>query len=157
MNATVRRGAVVVLLVLSATCGGSVPTSPSGTKPSPMPTVTLPSPTLTPPTNFPPLSGPARTFTFKGADYRVAEYTEKSRFDLYDNGAFSLDYLNLAGRPYRGSYTEENGFIDFTWDARSNVGTWGATGRLEGDSLKVQYNAMMQMADFEDAVYTRTP
>ena len=79
--------------------------------------------------------------------------TEKSLFVLYDNGAFSLDYLNLSGRPYRGSYTEENGLLNFTWEGCCR---WGATGRLEDDSLKVQYNAMMQMADFEDAVYTRT-
>ena len=110
------RGAVVVLLVLSATCGGSVPTSPSGTNPSPMPTVTLPSPTLTPPPNLPPLSGPARTFIFERADYQVAESTEKSRFVLYDNGAFSLQYLSLGGLPYRGSYTEENGLLNFTWE-----------------------------------------
>ena len=77
--------------------------------------------------------------------------TEESRFVLHDNGAFSLDYLNLDGNPYRGSYTEENGLLNFTWEPCCG---WSATGRLEGDSLKVQYNTMMQMADFEDAVYT---
>ena len=112
------------------------------------------SPTLTPPPNFPPLSGPERAFIFERADYRVAAYTEESRFVLYDNGAFSLQYPNLGGLPYRGSYTEESGLLNFTWEACCG---WRATGRLEGDSLKVQYNPMMQLADFENAVYARTP
>ena len=49
MNATVRRGVVVVLLVLSAACRDSVPTSPTGTSPSPtsLPGLT-PVPSLTP-------------------------------------------------------------------------------------------------------------
>ena len=162
MNATVRRGVVVVLLVLSAACRDSVPTSPTGTSPSPsvtlLPSLTpVPSltsvPSVIPPTSFPPLSGPSRTFTFDHADYRVAEYTEKSRFVLYDNGAFALQYLNLGGQ-YKGSYREENGSIHFTWE---DCCGWSATGRLEADSLKVQYSVNMQMSDFEDAVYARMP
>ncbi len=150
MNAPVGRGAVIVLLVLSAACEGSVPTSPTGTNPSLTPIVTLPSPAQTPP-SFPPLSGPARTFVFERADHRVAEYTEKSRFVLYDNGAFALQYPTLGGQ-YRGSYKEENGLITFAW---ADYGS-GATGRLDGNSLKVEYVVMMQMSDFEDAVYART-
>ena len=161
MSATVRRGAVVVLLALSAACGSSVPTSPTGTSPSPngtpLPGLTPMMPTVTlPPIIFPPLSGPARTFRFERADYRVAEYTQKSRFVLYDNGAFALQ-SEMSGGLYRGSYTDENGVIDFAWDARSNIGTWRATGRLEGDSLNVQDNSVMQLNDFEDAEYTRMP
>jgi hypothetical protein len=47
--------------------------------------------------------------------------------------------------------------IAFTWEGWSVVGPWGATGRLTGDSLTVQYNLVMQATDFEDAVYTLTP
>ena len=76
-----------------------MPTSPTGTNPlpsgTPLPGLTR-LPIVTPPTNFPPLSGPARTFIFERADYRVAEYTEKSRFVLYDNGALALRYPNRA-------------------------------------------------------------
>ena len=166
MSATIRRGAVVVLLALSAACEGSLPTAPTGTSSSPsgtpLPGLTaVPKvrslPSVTPPIHFPPLSGPAHTFIFEHAGYRVAEYTQNSRFVLYDNGAFALQYLTLGGQ-YRGSYTEENGVIALTWEDSSNAYfPWGATGRLEGDSLNVQYNLNMQLSDFEDAVYTRSP
>jgi hypothetical protein len=33
----------------------------------------------------------------------------------------------------------------------------GATGTVKGDSLAVQYNLMMQLTDFEDAVYALLP
>ena len=149
MNATVRRGAVVVLLVLSTACGDSVPTSPTGTSPSPS---GAPLPSVTPPTSFPPLTGPSRTFIFERANYRVAEYTEKSRFVLYDNGAFALQ----LGTQLRGSFTtQENGLLYFNFE--SNLGSWAATGKLEGDSLEVKYNTMMQLDDFEDAFYARMP
>ena len=46
-------------------------------------------------------------------------------------------------------------FLDFIFE--SNLGLWSATGRLEGDSLKVQYGVGMYFDDFEDAVYTRMP
>ena len=84
----------------------------------------------------------------------VSEYTEKSRFVLYDNGAFALQYPALGGHIYRGSYTEENGVLYFKFEGDVQ---WSATGKLEGDSLKVQSNTMMQMDDFENAVYARTP
>jgi hypothetical protein len=166
MIATIRRGAVIVILALSAACEGSLPTAPTGTSPSPSETplpglTAVPKvrslPSVTPPISFPPLSGPAHTFIFEHAGYRVAAYTQTSRFVLYDNGAFVLQYTNPGGQ-YRGSYTEENGVIDFTWEDSSNAYfPWDATGTLEGDSLNVQYNLNMQLSDFEDAVYTRTP
>ena len=85
MNTTVRRGAVVVLLVFSVACGSSGPTSPSGTRQPP----SLPSPTPRLPIDFPPLSGPSRTFIFDGElSYPVSDFTRESRFVLYDNGAF---------------------------------------------------------------------
>ena len=153
MDATVRRGAVVILLVLTAACADAVPTSPTGTPPSP--SGTPPSPSETPPTNFPPSSGPARTFVFeRELSYPVRDYTKNSRFILFDNGAFELHYPTIGSRPYRGSYTDENGLLNFRWEGCCG---WGATGRLEGISLKVQYSLNMQMSDFEEAVYVRMP
>jgi hypothetical protein len=151
MNRPVRLGAGVALLLVATACRDSAPTAPTGTNPSSTPTVTVSSPIPTPPTNFPPLSGAARTFLFERADRQIADYTKNSRFVLYDNGAFALQYLNLGGQ-YRGSYTEANGQIKFTWEACCG---WDATANLEGDSLKVQYGLGMQMSDFEDAVYAR--
>jgi hypothetical protein len=92
MNTCVRRSAVVVLLTLSAACGSSKPTSPTGT--SQPPAAPLPTP---PRPDFPPLSGPSRTFFFdREVSYPVSDYTKKSRFVLYDNGAFVLQYLSLG-------------------------------------------------------------
>jgi hypothetical protein len=104
------------------------------------------------------LSGPSRTFAFDHElSYRVSDYTRASRFVLYDNGAFVLHYTNLGGPGYRGGYTEENGVITFQWEGWSVAGVWGATGTLNGNALTVQYNWIMQLTDFEDAVYARTP
>jgi hypothetical protein len=155
MNTTSLRCAVVVgLLLLSAACAGSGLTAPMAATQPPA----LPAPTPTPPAppSFPPLSGPSRTFIFDHAlSYPVSDYTKKSRFVLYDNGAFVLQYPSV-GANYRGGYTEAN-VIDFQWEGTSVAGPWGATGTRKGDSLTVQYNQIMQLTDFEDAVYALTP
>ncbi len=153
MNTTVRRGAAVFLVVLSTACGSSAPTSPTAI-PQPLPT---PAPPTAPPTRaFPPLSGPSRTFAFdRELSYRVRDYTKRSSFVLYDNGAFVLRY----GGPgeYRGGYTVADGVITFDWEGWSAAGPWGATGTIRGDSLTVEYNLIMQLTDFEDAVYAQVP
>jgi len=99
------------------------------------------------------LSGLSRTFAFDHQfTYPLTDYTRQSRFVLYDNGAFALQYVSL-GIDYRGGYTESNGVITFQWEGWSVAGPWGATGTLKDGSLTVQYNLIMQMTDFEDAVY----
>jgi hypothetical protein len=141
MNTIVCRGAIGVLLVVFAACGGALATSPTG--PS--------RPAAVPPTDRPPLSGPFRTFSFeRNLLHPVAGYTNNSRFVLYDTGAFVLRY---EGGEYRGRYTEANGDIVFDWEGWSVAGPWGAIGTLKGDLLTVQYNLIMQLSDFEDAVY----
>ena len=151
MNTTVRHSAAIVLVVLLAACGSSVPTSPTATT---LPVLTLATP---PPRSFPPLSGPSRTFVFdRELSYPVADYTRHSRLVLYDNGAFVLQFPSLGEpgeRGYRGGYTEADGVITFEWEGWSAAGPWGATGTLQGDSLRVQYNRIMQLTDFDDAVY----
>jgi hypothetical protein len=156
MNTSVARGAVVVLLVLVAACGSSGPTFPTG--PNPPSAFPPPAPAPPPTTVFPPLSGPSRTFIFdRELSYRVSDYTRKSRFVLYDNGAFVLQYPSLGEGGYRGGYTDANGVITFEWEGWSVVGPWGATGTLKGDSLTVQYNEVMQLTDFESALYVLMP
>jgi hypothetical protein len=156
MDTTVRRCAAVVLLVLSAACGSSAPTSPTGTHQRPA--LSSQSPTPRPATNFPPLSGPSRTFVFdRELSYRVSDYTRNSRFVVYDNGAFVLQYPSLGELGYRGGYRDANGVIVFEWEGWSVAGPWGATGTLEGQSLTVRYNEIMQHTDFEDAVYVLRP
>ena len=154
MNTTLRRSAIIVLFVLGAACGSSGPPSPTGTGQAPA--VPLPAPP--PATTFPPLSGPSRTFVFdRELSHRVSDYTKMSRFVLYDNGAFALQYPSLGQGGYRGKYEDAHGVITFEWEGSSVAGPWGASGALRGDALTVQYNQMMRLDDFEDAVYMRIP
>lgn len=106
-----------------------------------------------------PCRGHRKIFTFDHQlSYSVRDYTQQSRFVLYDNGAFVLQYaICNCGGAYRGRYTEANGVITFEWEGWSTAGPWGATGTLKGDTLTVQYNLIMMMSDFEDAVYLRPP
>ena len=166
MHTAVRRGAVVLLLLLSVACD-SGPTSPS-------PSGTLQSQSLAPRApliSFPPLSGPSRAFFFDGQQTdllwatsygRVRDFTKNSRFVLYDNGAVLLQYppSSLGNGAYRGAYQIVNGVIMFLFEfqGRNADSPWDdATGTLKGDSLTVRYHEIMQHADFEDAVYVLTP
>lgn len=147
----VSRGALLGMMALCIACGHSAPMAPSASHQRPtVPSAPTPAPS---PSNFPPLSGQSRTFAFNHElTYRVTDYTKQSRFVLYDNGAFVLQYVSLGGE-YRGGYTEANGIITFQWEGWSSAGAWGATGTLKDGSLTVQYNLIMQLSDFEDAVY----
>lgn len=154
MNTTIRHSAVVVLLMLYAACGDSGPTSPTRT--TSQQAVPVPAPPA-PPVTIPPLSGPSRTYVFDHElVYRVSDYTKNSRFVLYDSGAFALQYLDLSGE-YRGAYTATDSDIVFHWEGWSVAGPWEATGTLTVDLLTVKYNLIMQMTDFEDAVYVLRP
>ena len=50
-----------------------------------------------------------------------------------------------------------NGVLVFQWEGGSTAGSWEATGTLQGNSLTVHYNRIMQLTDFEDAVYALMP
>lgn len=144
MNAAVRHGIAALLLMLSAACGGS-PTSPADASPPPI----VPAPPPSSP--VPAETSPSRTFNFaRELAYPVSSYTRASRYVLYDSGAF---VLQLSVGEYRGRFTEENGVLIFSWDGWSAAGPWGATGTLMDQMLTVRYNTIMQMTDFEDAVY----
>jgi len=139
----------VGLVLLSVGCGHSTLTAPTASSQG----SAVASPPAPPPTNFPALPGLSRTFTFdRELTYQLRDYTKQSRFVLYDNGAFALQYLSLGGE-YRGAYTESNGIIAFQFEGWSIAGAWGATGMLKDGSLTVQYNLIMRLSDFEDAVY----
>lgn len=158
MSATVR-GTVVVLVMLSAACGGSAFTSPTATNSPPV--LPPPASSTSPKISFPPLSGPSRTFVFdRERSYAVRDFTRQSRFVLYDNGAFGLHYPSIA-YVYRGAYRETNGVVMLLFDSstgRSVDEAWDdATGILRGSSLTVEYDELMQHADFENAVYVLTP
>jgi hypothetical protein len=114
MNTAIGRGAVVVLLVLVTACQSSGPVSPTGTTPP-----SAPQPPPPPRMEFPPLSGPSRTFTFeRELSYPVRDFTWNSRFVLYDNGAFELQYPPSQYGPglFRGAYQVANGDIMFLFE-----------------------------------------
>ena len=146
---TVRRGTVIALVMLVVGCGDTGPAAPTDAR---QPPVSAP---ITPhATSFPPPSGPSRTFVFgRELLHPVSGYTSTSRFVLYDNGAFVLQYPSLGEPGYRGGYQQVNSIITFEWEGWNIAGPWGATGTLSGDSLTVRYNEVMQWSDFEDAVY----
>ena len=149
-----RSAAIICAVVTLAGCGDGVrsagPTAPT-------PTV-VPSPQPVPPSltgTYPPITGPARVFVYRDSPYpRVAAYTLSSRFVLYDDGHFALQYQYPIGE-YRGTYTTSDGAVTFNWEGASVAGAWGAEATLSGDMLSVRYNVIMQLSDFEDANYAR--
>ena len=150
MRHVVLCGAAVVLLAIGACSGSpSAPSPGSGSQPSSAAPAPGPAPTPTPA----PI-GPSRTFDSATAlTYPLAAYTVASRYVLYDDGAFALEYPSSE---YRGSYQESGGTLTFNWEGTSPAGAWGATGTIQNDHLVVRYNLVMQLTDFEDAVYTRS-
>jgi hypothetical protein len=143
------RCALVALLVCASACADSViPTEP-----------TIPSRPTPSPVEFPAVSRPARIYLFANElSYPVSELTKRSRYVLYDDGTFALQYVQSRGSSeYRGMYKDASGLITFEWEGWSAAGQWGATGSLSDDSLSVRYNEIMELTDFENAIYARTP
>jgi hypothetical protein len=148
LHTAVRHAAVAVLLLISTACTEKPPAGPSSSNNVPGPVSSA----------FPAVVKPARIFAFdRGLLSHVQVYTMGSRFVLYDDGSFALQYSDFpAGHEYRGRYKEVEGNITFEWEGWSSAGPWGATGSLAANSLTVRYNFIMQMSDFEDAVYRKT-
>jgi hypothetical protein len=138
----------VALIALASACAD--PVTPTG------PTMAARPATVS--VEFPPVSRPARIYLFAdAASYPVSEITVGSRYVLYDDGTFALQYLRSRGSSeYRGTYKEANGLLTFEWEGWSAAGPWGATALLGDDSLTVRYNLIMELTDFENAVYLRT-
>lgn len=150
--------AIVALFLLASACRDATVDMPTGITPD----STALNPPVVPPgapnwagsgVDIPPYTGPYRTFRFSAPlGYPVRYFTEKSRFVLYDNGAFFLEYFLPAGF-FRGRYTETDGVITFEWEGWSRAGDWAATAIDKDGTLTVRYNWIMSMTDFEDAVY----
>jgi len=140
---------LVSVLVLSAACDyAERPAAPSPV-PTPPPAAIVPPPTR----GLPPATGPATTYVFeRELSYAIRVYTAASKYVLYENGRFSLQYASLSGE-YAGTYVQENGVIAFSFAGDSR---WGAIGTLRGDSLEVRYTEIMEHSDFENAVYRRS-
>lgn len=76
------------------------------------------------------------------------EHAHDKCYSLWRQGSFE----------YRGTYTEANAVLTFHWELNQNVpAPWRpASGTLTDDSLTVRYDVIMNMDDFEDAVYILT-
>jgi hypothetical protein len=145
VHLTVYRSTLVVaLLALSWACNnGERPAAPTPVTATSSPQAPVPPPA------FPPLSRPARVYAFdQELSYPVAWYTRESRYVLYEDGAFELQYLHVD---YTGKYSESNSTIGFQF-----AGGGDASGSLSGDVLAIRYSEWMQLSDFENAVYKRT-
>jgi len=136
----------IIAVACTAACGGS-----DRTVAAMMPTA----PTVAASPPFPAVDRPARVFDVSGpVSDPLSAWTLGSRYLLYDDGAFVLQFL--SGRTYTGRYQQRGGDVRFQWDAGSAAGPWGATGALTDELLTVRYNIIMQLSDFEDAVYRRS-
>jgi hypothetical protein len=146
MPGAIRCAALLAVVVLATACGGRSPTAP--TMP---PVASTPPPAPSP--EFPAITRPASVYNFADAPFLPADWTRRSRFVLYDDGRFSLQYAGLG--EYPGTYTVASTRIQFAFDGWSTAGSLGATATLVDDRLSVQFNMVMLMSDFEDAVYVR--
>ena len=146
MNA-VRRASLIALVVATACSDAPLPIAPSSIPlPSIPPTSTGNPPIIGTPPPFPSVSEPARIYNAVDSPYTPMHGS--SRYVLYDDGTFALQYgsPNYAFFEYRGTYEEANDLITFG-------GEW--TGWFSGDSLAVRYTERMHHSDFLDGVYIR--
>jgi hypothetical protein len=148
MIAAARYALLALMLVFSVACDSAdrltAPSPPSTGQPPP--TGGLP---------VPPLTGPvSSTYHFSGPlSYPVSGYTPASKYLLYENGAFALQYGSPVEFQYHGVHTRENGRVTFDF---SPNGRWKAIGTLNGDLMEVRYNDLAEHSDFQNAVYRRS-
>jgi hypothetical protein len=143
----------VLALALSAACASeTVPTTPTPTPapPGPGPVAYTP--------EWPAIDRPGRIYIGESTPfYPIHRSLLFSRYVLYDDRTFALQNssINYPFFEYRGTYTQTNDTIVFTWEGWSTAGPWGATATVTDDTLDVKYNLIMQMTDFEDGRYLR--
>ena len=134
------RLALALAAVLSLPVACSDVTSPAD---APLPPPTQPT--------FPATTGPATIYVEQGSLYGLDGLT---RFVLYENGAFALQFKGSLPLEFAGRYTRVDSLVTFEWKGAS---AWGATGTMRGDELVVTYNAIMQLTDFVGGTYVRAP
>jgi len=141
---------VFALGIIGAACISDAPTDVRGKNPPTNPVVPTPAPVPPPITAYPPLNR-------AGAVYdrtTPASIPGSSRYVIYDDGTFSLQYLrpDYGFFEYLGRYLRAGPVL--TLGFNDNAGSWQARGVLRADSsLTVQYNLPMGLADFEDGTF----
>jgi hypothetical protein len=131
-------------------CSSPTPVAPSQTAA----TTAAPRDVPPPPGWTPPVDTPTRTFSYSGpAGHEVSAWTRQSSLVLGSDGRFALAYSD-TGSQYRGWFSQSGHLVTFLWEGSSGAGPWGAEGVLGDGTLTIRYNLVMQMTDFEDAVYS---
>lgn len=149
------RAVLGLALLVSTGCERvAAPTAPTSPPPA---TGVAPAP-FTP--VWPAVAQPARVYNDNGVlypFYAMHGSLLHSRYVFYDDRRFGLQFasLNYPFFEYRGTYTEADGRVVFSWEDGSTGGTWGATAKLTDERLEVSYNEIMQHSDFMNGVYVR--
>ena len=80
-----------------------------------------------------------------------------SHYTLCDNGTFELAFESGRFPPfdYIGKYSQSDSDVAFNFVDSDLAGAWTATARLRGDTMIVEYNFVMMMADFVNGPYLR--
>ena len=155
------------LALITAGCGEStVPTESSApaqvaTSNPTAATTTTTTPGLTPMAglSFPALTKPGRIYLETGSVYGWDnEYhggALVSRFVLYDDGTFGLQFVSTRSGffEYKGTYSTSGSNLTTVWDGWNVNGPWQATATLQNNLLTIKYGWIMAYSDFCDAVY----
>jgi hypothetical protein len=142
------RTATIGLVVILSGCSAA-PTAPTPMAAAPTAIAAAP----TGPAPAPLTEG--RVFVYSASSLKSPQsYTERSRYVLYGDGTFTLEYPHVA---YRGTYREAADAITFAWEGWSVAGPWASSATLADGHLDVHYNLIMQLSDFEDAAYVQRP
>ena len=99
---------------------------------------------------YPPITMPARVYNLDG----VHSDGSKSRYVLYDDGNFNLQFtsLNWGTFGYGGRYSGENPIaFQMEWDNAPEP--WRATGTVDGTRLSIRYNWIADLIGFENGGY----
>jgi hypothetical protein len=141
---------LVLMVAVATSCS-----EPTRYSPPAVEKVVPPPVTVLPPGPFPAVSKPGMIYAYD-SPLGPAWSSWGTRYVLYDDGTHALQFAVSNGAyQYMGRWTRADSTILFTWDGWSTAGEWGATGTVRGEQLVVKYNIIMQLTDFEDAIYVR--
>ena len=105
---------------------------------------------------FPPLAKAGQIYAEPPGLYASHSAQHVSRFVLYDDGTFELQFVRgSAPMSFKGRYERDASTIGFTWDDWPTTESWYTTGTLDGDRLTVKYSTEMSMSGFADGTYSR--
>lgn len=121
----------------------------------------LPSAAFPNPPAFPGVSRPAQVYVEGDSIYAFAYAYHasrlQSRYVLYDDGSFSLQFssLKFGFFQYPGTYLRSGSGILFLFRDSNVGGSWAADAKFSGTSMQVNYNAIMVGADFNNGLYVQ--